>query len=66
MDFTCPIPSNLRASTTSVPTPTTYHGIPLSYPPCLPLLDAPPTKRPRQSWSQLLSWVELQHFQCAT
>ena len=48
MDLTCPIPSNLRASTTSVPAPTTYRGVPSSYPPCLPLLDAPPTKRPRQ------------------
>ena len=47
----CPMPSNLRASTTSVPAPTTSHAIP-SHPPSQqqspPLLDAPPSKRLRQ------------------
>ena len=52
MDLTCPIPSNLQASTSSVPAPTTSRAISSSPPPSQspppPLLDAPPNKRLRQ------------------
>ena len=50
MDLTCPIPSYLQESTTSVLAPTTSRTIPSSHPPSPSLLDAPspPTKRLRQ------------------
>ena len=50
MDLTCPIPSYLQESTTSVPAPTTSRTILSSHPPSPSLLDAPspPTKRLRQ------------------
>ena len=52
MDLTCPIPSNLQASTSSVPAPTTSRAILSSPPPSQspppPLLNAPPNKRLRQ------------------
>ena len=46
--FTCPIPSHLQESKTSVLAPTTSCAIPSSHPPSPPLLDASPTKRLRQ------------------
>ena len=52
MDLTCPIPSNLQASTSSVPAPTTSRAISSSPPPSQslppPLLHTPPNKRLRQ------------------
>ena len=52
MDLTCPVSSNLQASTSSVPAPTTSHAISSSPPPSQspppPLLDAPPNKRLKQ------------------
>ena len=48
MDLTCPIPSYLQESTTSVPASTTSHTISSSHPPSPSLLNAPPTKRLRQ------------------